>query len=44
MGPRPDLGFGAMRTILRPTVVGVNAARHLAWYLSYQISCRDQVR
>lgn len=34
-----------MRMIIRPTVVSVNAARHLVWYLNYQISgARDQVR
>jgi hypothetical protein len=33
-----------MRRILRPTVTGVNVARHLVWYLNYQISARDQIR
>jgi hypothetical protein len=34
-----------MRTLLNPAVAGINAARHIAWYLNYQISgARDQVR
>jgi hypothetical protein len=34
-----------MRRILTPTAAGFNAARHLVWYLNYQISgARDQVR
>jgi hypothetical protein len=34
-----------MRTILNPAVASLNAARHLAWYLNYQISgARHQVR
>jgi hypothetical protein len=33
-----------MRRIFSPTVRGLNAARHLVWYLNYQISARDQVR
>jgi len=33
-----------MRRILRPTVAGLNVARHLVWYLNHQISgdVRDQ--
>jgi hypothetical protein len=27
-----------MKRILQPTVAGMNAARHLVWYLNYQIS------
>jgi hypothetical protein len=27
-----------MRRILAPTVHGLNAARHLLWYVSYQVS------
>jgi hypothetical protein len=27
-----------MRRILVPVTFGVNAARHLAWYVSYQVS------
>jgi hypothetical protein len=27
-----------MSRILQPTVAGMNAARHLVWYLNYQIS------
>jgi hypothetical protein len=33
-----------MKVILTPTVRGLDAARHLVWYLNYQISARDQVR
>jgi hypothetical protein len=34
-----------MSRILRPTAAGMNAARHLVWYLNYQISgARDHVR
>jgi len=27
-----------MKRLLVPAVVGVSLARHLAWYLSYQVS------
>ena len=30
--------FRAMKRLLVPAAFGVNAARHLAWYLSYQVS------
>jgi hypothetical protein len=34
-----------MRRILAPTRRGLNVARHLVWYLNYQISgARDQIR
>jgi hypothetical protein len=33
-----------MRRLLVPGVVGVTAARHLVWYVNYQISCRDNCR
>jgi hypothetical protein len=33
-----------MRRILSPTFAGVSAARHLVWYVNYQISCRENVR
>jgi hypothetical protein len=34
-----------MRMILTPTVAARNAARHLVWYLNFQISgARDQIR
>jgi hypothetical protein len=42
--PEGGIRFASMRRILRPTVVGVSAARHLVWYLNYQISGRNQVR
>jgi hypothetical protein len=41
--PRPELGFAPMRTILRPAEASVSAARHIVWYLNFQISGR-QVR
>jgi hypothetical protein len=33
-----------MRRIIRPAEASVNAARHIVWYLNFQISGRDQVR
>jgi hypothetical protein len=34
-----------MRRLLAPTAVGMSAARHLVWYLNYQISgARNHVR
>jgi len=33
-----------MKRILGPTYASVSAARHLVWYLNYQISGRDHVR
>lgn len=33
-----------MSRILRPTVAGVNAARHLVWYLNYQITGGKSLR
>ena len=30
--------WGAMKRLLVPATIGVNAARHLAWYVSYQVS------
>jgi hypothetical protein len=27
-----------MKRFLAPATIGLNAARHLAWYLSYQVS------
>jgi hypothetical protein len=27
-----------MKRLLAPATIGLNAARHLAWYLSYQVS------
>jgi hypothetical protein len=39
------IGFTSMRRILSPTARGLSVARHLVWYLNYQISgARDQVR
>ena len=32
------VGFTLVKRILVPAVLGVSAARHLAWYLSYQVS------
>jgi hypothetical protein len=37
--------MASMRRILSPTVAGLNAARHIVWYLNYQISgAREQIR
>jgi hypothetical protein len=34
-----------MRRLLQPGVSSVNVARHLVWYLNYQISgARNQIR
>jgi hypothetical protein len=30
--------LGVMRRVLAPWVIGISAVRHLAWYLSYQIT------
>jgi hypothetical protein len=30
--------MGVMRRVLAPWVIGISAVRHLAWYLSYQIT------
>jgi hypothetical protein len=27
-----------MKALLAPALMGVNAAKHLAWYVSYQVS------
>jgi hypothetical protein len=43
--PEAEIRWLSMSRILRPTVAGVNAARHFVWYLNYQISgAREQVR
>jgi hypothetical protein len=36
----PDIGLGSslMKRILAPVAVGVSAARHLVWYLNYQMT------
>ena len=33
-----------MKVLLSPLSVGVNAARHLAWYLTYQVSGEPRPR
>jgi hypothetical protein len=33
-----------MKVLLSPWSVGVNAARHLAWYLTYQVSGETRPR
>jgi hypothetical protein len=33
-----------MRRLLAPVSIGVSAARHLAWYLSYQVSGETRPR
>jgi hypothetical protein len=34
--PTEPLGFWPMRRIVSPAIAGINAVRHLAWYLGYQ--------
>jgi hypothetical protein len=36
--PERDLHCVPMRRIFTPAVAGIHAARHLVWYLNYQIS------
>jgi len=33
-----------MKVLLSPFSVGVNAARHLAWYVTYQVSGETRPR
>jgi hypothetical protein len=33
-----------MKMLLAPATLGLNAARHLAWYLSYQVSGEGRVK
>jgi hypothetical protein len=33
-----------MKVLLTPAALGLNAARHLAWYLSYQVSGEARVK
>jgi hypothetical protein len=33
-----------MKRLLAPATLGLNAARHLAWYLSYQVSGETRIR
>jgi hypothetical protein len=33
-----------MKRLLAPWSIGVNAARHLAWYVSYQVSGETRPR
>jgi hypothetical protein len=33
-----------MRRLLTPWSIGVNAARHIAWYVSYQVSGETRPR
>jgi succinate dehydrogenase/fumarate reductase cytochrome b subunit len=33
-----------MRTLLAPAAHGLNAARHLLWYFSYQVSGESRPR
>jgi hypothetical protein len=34
--PTKGLVFRPMRRIVSPAIAGINAVRHLAWYLGYQ--------
>jgi hypothetical protein len=38
MRPTAAIASDVMRRILSPLTVGVSAARHLAWYLNYQMT------
>ena len=38
MRPTADIASGVMRRLLSPLTMGVSAARHLAWYLNYQMT------
>jgi hypothetical protein len=33
-----------MKRLLAPATLGLSAARHLAWYLSYQVSGETRAR
>jgi hypothetical protein len=33
-----------MKRFLTPAALGLNAARHLAWYLSYQVSGEARIK
>jgi hypothetical protein len=33
-----------MKRLLAPAALGLNAARHLAWYLSYQVSGEVRIK
>jgi hypothetical protein len=33
-----------MKRLIAPVAIGVSAARHLAWYLSYQVSGETRPR
>jgi hypothetical protein len=33
-----------MKRFLAPASLGLNAARHLAWYLSYQVSGEARIK
>ena len=36
--PPLPLAFESMKLIIRPWIMGVSAARHLAWYVNYQMT------
>jgi hypothetical protein len=38
MRPTAEIASGVMRRLLSPLTMGVSAARHLAWYLNYQMT------
>lgn len=38
MRPPPPLGSTSMKLLLAPWAAGLSAARHLHWYVSYQIT------
>jgi hypothetical protein len=36
--------MGSMRRLLVPVALGMSAARHIAWYVSYQVSGEARAR
>ncbi len=42
-GPRPGIDSAVMKTLLAPALMGVNVAKHFAWYVSYQVSGQSRV-
>jgi len=41
--PLRRVEFGAMKAFLVPALMGVSAAKHIAWYVSYQVSGDSRV-
>jgi hypothetical protein len=36
--------MGSMKRLLVPVALGMSAARHIAWYVSYQVSGEARTR